>query len=216
MTDDRETDQVKDLLQRTAPARPDLAPAERVAAVTHRARVVRRRQGLAAAAVLAVVAGGVGWAVLGGSDDGPAPVAQDPPAPAAPVACPDPAPVYTEVPTEAEFPVGATSLRLCPGRSDAGAPTATTQQFRLPTEPLTDGVDALLDEVAAQPAYTGSDPECAFTTLALEPWILVAGYPDGSTVSVGSGSQACSSVTVDGTPVDVGATLALVGQAVTG
>lgn len=211
---------LKDLLDSTAPDRPDLPAAARTTAVRDRARVVRRRQGLVLAAAVVAVAGiGIGVPVLTSGDDpdGSTQVAGDPaageptgPAVVPPVECPADPPVIDETSAKADFPDGATSLRLCPATFDTAAGAV---DFTLPTEPVTDDVDGLLDRVAAQPAYV-FPTECMSMTLAPMPWTMVVGYPDGSTASVGSTLTGCASVTVDGQEVDVETTLTLLTDAV--
>ncbi|MFB9314222.1 hypothetical protein [Nocardioides plantarum] len=201
-------DRLKELLDSTAPDRPDLPAAARTSAVRERAVVVRRRSRLVlAAAVVAVVGIGVGVSVLASGDDPDrgTEVADDP-APTttpAPPPCPAEPPVLDETSTKADFPDGATSLRLCPATFDTAGDLG---KFLLPTAPVTTGVDALVDRLAAQPEFA-MDPECAAISLAPMPWTLVVAYPDGSTVSVGATMTRCASVTLDGHEVDVESTL---------
>lgn len=209
-------DDIKDLLDSTAPAGPDLPAAARADAVRGRARAARRRNGLVlAAAVVAVVGIGAGIAVVGSGDEPgrSTEVAGDPSEPAAPpvVECPAEPTVLDQEgkASTAEFPDGASSLRLCPATFDSQQGTI---EFTLVQHPVTADVDALIDEIAAQPVFEFTT-ECAATSIMPMPWTMVVGYPDGSTVSVGNTSTACASITVDGREVDVDSTLGLVQEA---
>lgn len=200
MTDD----QIKDLLDSTAPGRPDLTPGERVGAVTARARATRRRgRVLAAAAAIAVVGVGVGVPVaLSGDDADRGPVAADPSEPPA-KAAPCPAePIDAEkVGSTPDLPDGAVSARLCPATFQG----SVGDLDRLPTEPLTDDVDTFLDALRALPPGE-LDAECALVQMAPEPWALVVSYPDGD-VTFGSTMRSCSVVSVAGVDRTVEAVL---------
>jgi hypothetical protein len=209
---------LRTLLDETAPERPEVLHAERMAAVRRRSRTLTQRLRLAiGAALAAVVAAAVAVPLLVGGTSGH--VATDPAPPdaePAPVECPAEPVAVDEATTKAEFPDGATSMRFCPaaGASGDGEPLGGGRPADevLPTEPVTDDVDALLDRVAAQPAWT-FPPECAAIMMTAQPWALVVGYADGSTVTLGGTMRGCAGVTVDGTPVDVETTLAMLAEA---
>ena len=195
MNDD---DRIKDLLDSTAPDRPDLPPAARTTAVRDRARAVSRRHRVAvAAAVVAVVGVGVGVPVLtsGGDDPSGTEVAGDP----APVVAPEPTPppcpaepvdVSAGVVVDA-LPDGAISVRACPTTDQPALAPGD-----LPTEPLVEGVDDFTAGVRDLPAYV-LEEECAFTTMMAQPWALVVSYRDGTSAVLGSTMRSCATVPVE-------------------
>ncbi|MEO9325582.1 hypothetical protein ABFT23_18975 [Nocardioides sp. C4-1] len=212
--DDSRDERLKELLDQTAPDRPDVAPDARVTAVADRARAVRRRQGIAvAAAVLAVVGAGVAvpLALSGGDDSSQQDVADDPaPEVAEPPACPaEPIDVTNGLAVK-DLPDGAVSARLCP------AAFRTMQgdvDFTLPTEPVTDGVDELLARIR-DTREMPLPAECASIMVAPMPWALVVSYPDGASRTVGSTMTTCATVDVGGRQVSVEDVIASVEDAV--
>lgn len=203
MTDDPTSDQLRDLLASAAPDGPDLPPAARTAAVRDRARVVRRRQGLAVAAAVLVALGALAVPVLVSGDDAPSQVAEDPApdGPDTPAPCPAEPVVVPAADGAESLPDGALSARLCPAILDGEDPNATMGGPNGgPVDPsalVEDGVDAFVAAVRALPAYE-SAPECAMTMMAIEPWSVVVSYSDGTSVVLGTTTRSCSSVPVEG------------------
>lgn len=187
-------DILHDLLERTAPARPEIDPGTRAAAVARRHRNTRRRgRGLVAAAVVltAIVAVPL---TLGGTE-GSSDVATPPPTPFAPP-CPV-EPIDVGAPEPAPALVDVVAVRSCPA-TVAGSPTRAPSEASLPTAPLLgDAAAAFADMVTTLPAYT-MPMECAAMSTMAEPWALVLTTADGDSIVLGSTMRVCSAVRVDG------------------
>jgi hypothetical protein len=199
-----ENDHLRDLLQRTAPDRPELEPGARAVAVARRGRAARLRdRGLVAGAAVAVLAAAIAVPLSLGGDDAPD-VATQPPAPTAP-----PCPTGTiEVGPLPSLPSldDVVSVRSCPAAWSGAGPAAQTDP--LPTAPLVgDAAAAFAEDVAALPAYAVSD-QCALISVMPDPWALVVTTSDGDTAVLGSTMRFCSAVTVGGTERGAGDVIA--------
>ena len=183
-------ERLHELLDQTAPDRPELDPGSRAGAVARRGRSARRRdRGLALGAAAAVLALAVGIPLSLQGDDGGATDVASSPRSAAAAACP---------PT----PVDVGALRPVPALSEVVAVrscrTSDPTDLALPTEPLT-GADAsaFVEDVAALPAYE-MESYCALTSMTAEPWALQVQTADGATSVMGSTMRGCASVAFDG------------------
>jgi hypothetical protein len=187
-------DRIHELLERTAPDRPDLEPGARAAAVARRGRAARRRdRGLVAVAAVAVVAVAVGVPLaLQGRDGGGASEVASSPADPDVAACPaTPVDVGGLAATPGDVAPGdVVSVRSCP--------TSDPTDLPLGTDPLT-GADAraFVEDVAALPAYE-MESYCALASMKAEPWALQVQTADGQTFVVGSTMRGCASVPFDG------------------
>jgi len=182
-------DHLRDLLERTAPDRPELDPGTRAATVARRGRAARRRdRGLVLGCAVAVitVAVGVPLALRGGDGSDVA----TPPARTAP-ACPtDPIDVdgLPSLPALGDV----VAVRSCPTAGDAEAADP------LPSAPLTgDAAAAFAADVETLPPYA-MPSLCATVSMVPQPWALVVTTADGGTEVLGSTMRACSAVPVDG------------------
>lgn len=189
-------DQLRDLLQRTAPDRPELDPGTRAAAVARRGRTARLRdRGLVAGAVVAVLAAAVVVPLtLGGGDDGPdvatpSPAPTAPPCPAQPIDVGDPA----TVPASALDDVVA--VRSCPATWDNAQPGSADPIL---AKPLTgDAAADFVAEVGAMPPF-GIPAECATMSVMPQPWALVLTSADGEQTVLGSTMRVCGTVIIGG------------------
>lgn len=202
-------DDLRDLLDHAAPARPALDAGARSAAVATRARAVTRRNRLAlAATVVAVVAAGVSVPLLTSSDDGrtgSVPAASDGPSPvnAGVPACPADPLVTLDLQLDGlDSPV--TSVRSCPVADEP-----YVYPVVLPTGVLTTGVDALVADLQALPAQ--SVASCTtFVRREERPWALQLALADGTTVTVGPTGNSCQGwVVINRVRVNVGGVLRL-------
>lgn len=205
MTEHRDDEgRLRDLLEQAAPRDPDVTPGVRTTRVVRRARAARTRDRLlvgGAAAAMLAAAVAVPLSLRGGDEPEVAT-----PAPATePVVCPaEPIAVDTlPAPTE---PVGAAaSARACPATFATYTPMPRDD---LPTDVLVDAdAEAFVADVLALPAYVLPD-ECAATMVMPEPWAIVVGNLDGSTVTIGSSVRLCGGVVVDGVERDPAAVIA--------
>ena len=187
-------DRLHELLEQTAPDRPELDPGSRAVAVAKRGRSARRRdRGLVAVAAVAVlaVAVGVPLALQGRDGGGATDVASSPGDPDV-AACPAaPVDVAALTPTPATI---ATSDVV----AVRGCPTSDPTDVPLSDEPLTD-VDAraFVEDVAALPAYE-MESYCLVASIKPEPWALQVQVASGETFVIGSTMRGCASVPFDG------------------
>lgn len=196
---DRSDDEgrLRDLLEQAAPTDPDLTPGVRTARVVRRARTARTRDRLlvggAAAAVLAAAVA-VPFSLRGGDE----PEVATPAPPTVPVACPA-APIDVTTPPVATELGEVLSVRACP---------AVDNGPELSTAALVDAdAAAFADDLLALPAYVFPD-ECAAMMVMPEPWAILVGRADGSTVTIGSSVRLCGGVVVDGVERDPAAVIA--------
>lgn len=183
-------DRLHELLEQTAPDRPELDPGSRAAVVAHRGRSARRRdRGLALGAAAAVVALAVGIPLsLQGDDGGGATDVASSPESSAVEACPA-APVDVATLTPVPALGNVVAVRSCP--------TADPTDVPLSTEPLTGAdAEAFIEDVEALPAYE-MESYCLVASMKPEPWALQLQVASGETFVIGSTMRGCASVPFD-------------------
>jgi hypothetical protein len=174
-------DRLHELLEQTAPDRPELDPGSRAAAVARRGRAARHRdRGLVAVAVV-VLAVGLPLALIDrhrAATPTPQVAVEVEPCPAAPV--------DTERLRPVTALVDVVAVRSCPIVGNDPDP--------LPTEPLI-GADAraFAGDVAALPDYR-MPSFCASAQLTMSPWALQVQTSSGQTLVVGTSLRDCSPV----------------------
>ncbi|WP_182526047.1 hypothetical protein [Nocardioides dongkuii] len=196
-----ETDRLRDLLAQTAPAAPDLPPAERTGAVVRRGRTVRRRdRALVVGAAAAVLAVAVAVPLALRSDDGPSVATPTERTTATLASCPDRA-VDVSEPLGSSASASVVAVRSCPTRQ--GDETR-------PADPagvlLGEHADSFVAAVRALPAYR---PEafCATASIGFQPWALVVETEAGAREVVALPARACRPARVGGVERDPGVVL---------
>jgi hypothetical protein len=194
---DHETDHIRDLLDRAAPAHPELGAADRATAVARRGRAARRRtQLLASGAVVAAVTAAVVVPRLVDGDSPGSPGVTVQPAPS-PAPCPaQPVDVTDATPVPA-LGADVVSVRSCLA-TWTGA-TADDPAVDGPPKGVLTGEHAVAfaEDVDALPAYE-MPSFCAAMMVAPSPWALAIGRPDGDPTVIGSTVTTCGSVRVGG------------------
>jgi hypothetical protein len=189
---------LRELLESTAPERPDLDHASRMRAVRARSRSRSQRLRLALGGGLAAVVG-VGAAVpllaggTGGVASDPAPVDPTPSVAVAVEPCPA-QPVPVDGLGSVTLPADAAWFQACPGAGMGGLP------LDLPADPIVLGAAELAGALGDLPAFEQLDPQCALMSIAQHPWTIRVGDPAGDVVTLGASTRACQSVSIDGVP----------------
>jgi hypothetical protein len=195
---DDDRPELRELLESTAPERPDLDHASRMRAVRARSRSRSQRLRLALGGGLAAVVG-VGAAVpllaggTGGVASDPAPVDPTPSVAVAVEPCPA-QPVPVDGLGSVTLPADAAWFQACPGAGMGGLP------LDLPADPIVLGAAELAGALGDLPAFEQLDPQCALMSIAQHPWTIRVGDPAGDVVTLGASTRACQSVSIDGVP----------------
>lgn len=181
---------LRDLLEQTAPDRPEVDPTSRAAAVARRGRRSRvRDRALVAGAAVALVAAAVVPLAVGWDTEDEVAYPTD----SAPAVEPCPA-AGVDITRLGEPVVGlgeVVAVRSCPVLGDEPS-------MQLTKEPLAgDAARAFAEDLAATPAWE-MPSFCLVATMPNQPWALQLQNADGQLFTIGSPTRACSFVLIDG------------------